>query len=543
MVNLHCRILAGLAVLFGIYVMPAYAASPSSCAVTLTEQSGVTRTSECAVFGVPVPRDWQVTDSSQFGMTDSGGACVPAQYEILARWAGTTNNASAYVKWVLVSYLASVAANESGTIYLNHSGSSASPGTSISISTAVANRITVDTGAAQFLLNTADFNLFEQVTVSGQTLLDTLGATTAIAYSDIGGTSIVAGGSPDLVARATAAVIERSGPLYAVIKIEGSIMHGAVPVLDYTARLHFYAGRAEARLDFTVENNHPVIPYESGQPSNVHRKGAVNSVYIGDLRLKLRLRNTGSALHALAEQSVAVENPASTVSLYQGSSGSSNWNVYTGTPGWPGSEASSSPRVQAMCTNRGFIVSYAGSTVSGDHSEGWMSVYRNSGPRVTAAVRAFWQNYPKSIEAGSDGSLAVNLFPDGSHFQHNFRVGEEKTHSILLSFGVGSITAAECTQKASAFNRPLLGAVAPAWHTNATVLGEVPPASTNEWPLYENYVRTAFQSNPAFDPETDDPSFGNSTLQAKAIEGYEFYGWPHYRTTTVTRSYRIGPPG
>jgi len=503
-------------------------ATPSSFAITLAEQSGVARSGECAVFGVPVPRDWQVTDARQFGLTDSGGTALPAQFEILARWAGCSTNASAYAKWVLVSYLASVAADGAGTVYLNHSGASPAPGTSITISAAEAGRITIDTGAAQFRLNTDAFNLFEQVTVSGQTMLDTLGATAAIAYQDMGGVSIVAGGSPDLVARATTAVIERSGPLYAVIKIEGSIMHGAVPVLDYTTRLHFYAGSAEARVDFTVENNHPVEPDGMGQPVNARSKGAVNSVYIGSLRLNLRLRDNGAALHALTEQSVAVDNPAATLSLYQGSSGSSNWNVYTGTPGYEGEEASSAPRVQAMCTNRGFIVSYAGSTVSGNHSEGWMTAYRDGGPRVTAIMRDFWQNYPKAIEAGPDGSLSINLYPDGAHFQHNFRVGEEKTDSILFNFGVGSATAAACTQKASAFNRPLFGVAEPAWYTNATVLGEVPPASTNEWPLYENYVRTAYQSNPAFDPEVDDPSYGNSTLQSRAIEGFDFYGWQDY---------------
>jgi len=521
--------LAGIALAFGTGALVSHAATPSSCTITLIERTGVTRANECVVFGVPVPRDWQVTNTNQFGLIDADGTAIPAQFEILARWAGAAHNTAAPARWVLVSYLASLPANSSSSVFLHHSGTSVAPAVSINISTAEANRITVDTGAAQFKLNTSAFNLFEQVTVSGQTLLDPQPATTAIAYLDLDGTDIVPGGSPDLSARATSATIERAGPLFSVIKVEGSILNGAAQaVLDYTARLHFYANSTEARLDFTVENNHPVIPDDMGQPSNAHRQGAVNSVYIGDLRLKLRLRNTGGALHVLAEQSTVVDNPAATVRLFQGSSGMANWNVYTGTPGWPGYEESAHPRLQSYCTNGGYGISYSGSLLTGDQSQGWMTAYRDGGPLVMATVRNFWQNYPKAIEADADGSLSVVLFPNGSQFHHNFRVGEEKTHSVLLHFGTGSATHANCAQAAAAFNSPLRGVVASTWHTNAAALGETPTANTNEWPLYERYVRTAFEPNPDFDPATDDPSFGNSTLQARAIDRYEFYGWQDY---------------
>jgi len=146
---------------------------------------------------------------------------------------------------------------------------------------------------------------------------------------------------------------------------------------------------------------------------------------------------------------------------------------------------------------------------------------------VTAAVRDFWQNFPKAIEASEDGTVSVDLFPNGTHFRHNFRVGEEKTHSVLFAFGLGALSndAAEAT--ARGFATPLVGRAPAAWCCNTGVLGEVPAQDVVAWPLYERYVRVAFELNPDFNPSVDDPSFGNSTL-VNALERYNFYGWQDY---------------
>ncbi len=503
-------------------------AVPNAVEITIRERVGVARTNECAVFGVPIPRDWHVSNATQFVLRNTSGEGIPAQFEILSRWGGASHNTNKYARWVLVAVPVSVAAYDKVTFALTYGAPAPAPSQVVSISTTTVNRLLVDTCVAQFIINTADFNLFEQVKVSGVDLLETLMASSAIAYQSLNGTNVVPGGTPDLTPRTVQYEIERSGPIYAVIKIKGSIMHGALAVLDYTARLHFYAGCSTVRLDFTVENNHDVLIDGMGQPLNVHSKNLANSVYISDLRLKLKLRNTGSALRILTEQGVTAENPASVVRIFQGSSGKDYWNVYTGTPGWPGEEASAYPRVQACCTNRGFIISAHGVVLTGNYAEGWMTVYRSNGPSLTACVRDFWQNYPKALEATANGELAIVLFPNGTQFQHNFRVGEQKTDSILLSFSTNAGGGTQGTALSKAFNTPLFGVVPPAWFTNATALGEVPPASTNEWPLYEHYVRTAFTTNPLYDPADDPGGLGNSTLKERAIDGYEFYGWQDY---------------
>ncbi|HOZ47791.1 MAG TPA: hypothetical protein PK468_14370, partial [Candidatus Hydrogenedentes bacterium] len=320
------------------------------------------------------------------------------------------------------------------------------------------------------------------------------------------------------------------GALCAVLRVEGSILDdSARALLDFTARLHFYAGSSQVRLDFTVENNQPVLETGDGQPANAHSQGAINSVYIGSLTLNLRLRDTGD-FRVRTENAVEMNAPASAVRLYQDSSGTGTWNNYVGDVGWPGEEASAAPRLQSYCAFGGYQITGPGlaEPVAGDQALGWASAsFGAAGPRLTAAVRDFWQNFPKAIEVAPDGTVSVDLFPNGDQFRHNFRVGEEKTHSILLDFGLGSVTAEAAEQEALAFTHPMLGLARPSWYVKSGVLGEVPRQNVSRWPLYERYVNIAFEPNPDFDPEIDDPSFGNRTLE-EIIDTYGFYGWQDY---------------
>ncbi|OQX23347.1 MAG: hypothetical protein BWK80_26525 [Desulfobacteraceae bacterium IS3] len=481
-------------------------------------------------FGVPLPRAWNVTDVSKLRLRDAGGTAIPAQFHALARWGSHAGNASAPVRWVLVGCFSSVSANATQTVQLDAKGPGPSPAASIQINTSTPGKMIVNTGTAQFELNTSgNFNLFNQVTVGGTQLLQSLGETAAIDYEPAGSLSIVSGGTPNTTARVTSATVERQGSLNAIVKIVGSISDNTLkPVLDYTARLHFFAGTSDARLDFTVENNHPVIVQdEGGQPANVHAQGAVNSVYIGSLKLSLQLQNTGGSLRVLSEQNTDMTSPASAVRLYQDSGGNEHWNVYLGEIGWPeGEKISAQPRLQAFCTKKGFEITGPGVSKNGNQAVGWMSAFHSTGPGITVAMRDFWQNFPKALEAGTDGKISLDLFPNGSQFKHNFRVGEEKTHTMLFRFGNGAtMTAAEAERAAKAFNEPLFGTAPASWYADSGALGEVPAANLSQWPLYERYTRVAFEPNPDFD--TGDSGIENSTL-LNAIEKYNFYGWQDY---------------
>jgi len=529
--------LRALAALFCSLAAVESTAAQESVRITVIERAGAARRAEYVTFGLPIPRGWNVKDPRRLRLLDENGQAVPAQFEVLARWGAGPGEESAPIKWVLVGCIQSVAANATKTLTLDASGPPPAPQQTVRIDRSAEGKIVVETGPARFEINTKHFNLFDQVSVGGAALLAPLGASDAIEYSPAGELSVVAGGAevaesnrPRLAPRPTQAVIERAGPLCAVVKVAGSILDQSQrAILDYTARLHFAAGRSDVRLDFTVENNHPIIAGQNGQPTNAHNQGAANSVYVGALKLQLRLSQAGGDLSVLAERDVDVQAPKAAVRLYQDSSGTETWNAYVGLVGWEKEKASAVPRLQSRCTRKGYeITGSPGGPVTGDQALGWMSVRRGqAGPRLTVAVRDFWQNFPKAIEASPNGTVSIDLFPNGDRFRHNLRVGEEKTHTILLDFGTGPVTAQQAEAKARAFNAPLFGAAEAAWYVASGALGEVPAADLKRWPLYERFVRTAFEPNPDFDPSKDDPNYANRTLR-QMIERYNFYGWQDY---------------
>ncbi|MCP4375917.1 MAG: hypothetical protein GY794_07060, partial [bacterium] len=504
------------------------AAVGRSVTITVPERGGASRSGEYVNFGVPIPRAWKVTDVSSLRLTTHDSKAISAQFEVLARWGGGPSVKTAPIKWVLVGYLETLDAKGAKTVILDTLAPGPKPTVKIRIDATKSGKLLVDTGAARFELNTdARFNLFEQVEISGKKLLSPLRPREAIRYLPAGKLSIVGGGKPNLKPRVTKAIVERAGPLGAVVRVRGNILDASSrPVLNFTARMHFTAGRSDVRVDFTVENNHPIIPTEYGQPGNARHQGKPNSVYIGDLSLRLRLAAPGASMQVLTEQNTKVVSPKTPVRLYQDSSGLKTWNAYVGKVGWPKEKALAHPRLQSYCTKKGYEITGGGLPArSGDQSLGWMTVQGQG--RITACVRDFWQNFPKAITADPDGTISVSLFPAGEKFHHNFRVGEQKTHSILLAFAQEPATHAESMRLARAFNRPLFGSVSPKWFALTGVLGEVPSADIKRWGLYERYVRVAFEPNPDFDPNVDDANYGNRTLQ-QVIGHYNMYGWQDY---------------
>lgn len=530
----NCRSFTRIILTFSlVVVIHSFCFSQVKPTVLFQNPSNFERQNEWVEYGASLPRDWNVTDGGELSIQDETNNPVPAQFAILSRWGAGRSDERAPAKWVLVGMNVSVNASSNRTYSLARNGSAVVT-QPLAIDDSQTGKMIVDTRAARFELNVnQDFNLFDQVTIEGTALLERLAAREAIHYSP-DGTIDIAGksGSLDLSQRKTRVQIERSGPLSAIVKVEGSILNDASQaILDYTARLHFSLGSAAVRVDFTVENNLPIIEGEGGQPGNTHNQGAVNSVYIGDLSLNLKLKGNAERYRILAENGVSIQSTDTSVRLYQDSSGTETWNVYTGEVGWPGYEASAHPRLQSYCAKNGFtIFSPTQSEIaSGRQSLGWMTLVQGetNAPRLTTAIRDFWQNFPKAVEANANGILSVNLFPNGNQFHHNFRVGEEKTHTVLFDFGLGSISTKSAEQIAETFNKPLLAVVSPDWILHSGVLGEVPPVNSTQWPLYEDYVRVAFEPSTIYDPEIHSPNFGNTTL-TQAIERYNFYGWQDY---------------
>ena len=90
----------------------------------------------------------------------------------------------------------------------------------------------------------------------------------------------------------------------------------------------------------------------------------------------------------------------------------------------------------------------------------WFLDSGHSGSGV--AVRHFWQNFPKALEAAPD-RLTVHLFPRDSADLHELQGGEQKTHVVGVNFGGDKIA----ERPLDWILRPALACAPPDWYAAA----------------------------------------------------------------------------
>jgi hypothetical protein len=82
------------------------------------EQEGISRSSEMVHNGVPIAKTENIKSTSGLIITDSTGAQIPTTFEVLSRWNGDPDDVDKEIQWLLVSFPASVGANQTATFYL-----------------------------------------------------------------------------------------------------------------------------------------------------------------------------------------------------------------------------------------------------------------------------------------------------------------------------------------------------------------------------------------------------------------------------------------
>ena len=102
-----------------------------SVGLQIAERGHAARANECVTFGVPVPASWSANNASAFRLTETDGTPIAAQFEILSRGAAPPQTTSAAGKWVLVSFMDSVASGATHNCVLDHSGPGPAPATPI----------------------------------------------------------------------------------------------------------------------------------------------------------------------------------------------------------------------------------------------------------------------------------------------------------------------------------------------------------------------------------------------------------------------------
>src|SRR4051812_46430176 len=77
---------------------------PSQLNLTVRETTGVARNGEVVRSGVPMPRALNLRSVAGLTLVDAGGARVPAEFEVTARWNAGLADSTAPIQWLLVTF-------------------------------------------------------------------------------------------------------------------------------------------------------------------------------------------------------------------------------------------------------------------------------------------------------------------------------------------------------------------------------------------------------------------------------------------------------
>jgi hypothetical protein len=442
--------------------------------------AGPERRGEPVTCGVPWPRGL-LRDPARLALSGPDGRPAPLQARALDRWPDGS------LRWALLDWQAKV--RGPATFRLTIAEASREPerpedAPRLGVE-ALPGEAVISTGAAQFHLRAVGPFPFDSVRTGGAEAVDA--ARTRFLVEDEGGRVY-----EPLLRRLG---VEESGPLRAVVLAEGEMARpGGEPLLQFTARLHFFAGSAAVRFVLTLSN-----PRKAEHPGGLWDLGNGGSVYLRDASLTLALPpgNKPAFVRCSPEAGAPFEVFDPPLELYQDSSGGENWRSHN-----------------HLNCNRVVPHAFRGYRLREGEAERFglraapVVVLTRGGRTLGLAMEYFWQNFPKAVEATTD-SLTLRLFPRQSANVHEVQGGEQKTHEFTAAFGPDTIT----DEPLAWARQPAEARAAPAWYCAAGVVPYLTPRADDPHGDYLRLVDAAVE--------------GGDTFERKR-EVVDEYGWRHF---------------
>ncbi|MGE4565806.1 MAG: hypothetical protein AB7F32_13110, partial [Victivallaceae bacterium] len=209
----------------------------------LLESAGVSRDAVIRC-GIPFAAGTLFNVPATLTVIAPDGKAVPAQFAAIGFWPDGS------IKWALVQFTARLKAGEKATYTVeNRPGTAAAYPAKLTIAED-ADRIKVDTGALQAVIDKNKFNLLSSVTVNGRKVGSF--APEGVGFIDEKGVPFYAAGTkPDQIAW------EEKGNGVATFKVSGSYADAAgKKLLGYVTRLRFRAGSPTVEVIHThIDNN------------------------------------------------------------------------------------------------------------------------------------------------------------------------------------------------------------------------------------------------------------------------------------------------
>ncbi len=384
--------------------------------------------------GVPFPRG-ALAAAAHLRLLGPDGAERPLQAQTLARWPDGT------VKWALLSFRAEAAANGSASYTLEYGAKAKPSGIKTGLSVEEnASGATIATGPMRIEISRAS-GLFPgkvwlDKNADGRFADDEVvgagGAATLIAEK---GNAFTTLGPPDEI------VIEERGPERAVALVRGRhAMPSGEKLFAYEVRIMAYAGQRFVRLFYTFGNDEITKEFTS----------------VRALDLSFPLEGGAARFEMGGEGQPAAGEAAEAPVLFQD-------------------------------LDDHFSVAAGAKKSEGKRAAGWV---RAAGPRatMTVAVRDFWKLYPKALSAAPDGvrvglmpplkpdqyaeqckdpAQLVHLFYNMQDGLYKFKVGQTKTHELLISYDEAGAA------PLNAFQEGVMAIAPSAWVSESRALGDI----------------------------------------------------------------------
>ncbi|MBQ7207513.1 MAG: hypothetical protein IJS01_06905 [Lentisphaeria bacterium] len=209
--------------------------------VMLKEEAGIDRQAWVR-FGLPLPKG-AVYQTRFIRIVDEAGKKIPAQTSVTGFWKDDS------IRWALVQFSVPLKAGEEKRCFAEFGSKAAAaevPGVLSYKETA--DRITVDTGKITALIDKKKFNLIRSIKKNGVRIggFSPAGVvlTDALSKRDYS----ISAQPPSKIE------ISESGPLRLTVRASGSYARGGKKLMDYVARVTFFAGSDAVEIDFTHIN-------------------------------------------------------------------------------------------------------------------------------------------------------------------------------------------------------------------------------------------------------------------------------------------------
>jgi hypothetical protein len=244
--------------------------------LTVAERAGVARFDEPVTMGVPLP-EGLIEDAGKLALVGPGGKPVPAQFTVATRWWPGKS-----IKWVLVDFQASLAAEGEAVYHLTDAAENPAPANPVKVTvetrefTIPATKkgeeptrekrtvATVTTGKLKAVVRQQGFNLLDEVWID-ETGGGKYDEATRIVKPHRGGPWLFHAGTglpkfKGYSPRNDPGVkmeLEESGPVRTVLKLSGKHISsdklpGEPHLLDFVCRLHFHANSGLVKVVYTM---------------------------------------------------------------------------------------------------------------------------------------------------------------------------------------------------------------------------------------------------------------------------------------------------